>query len=191
MSDILLESALVYEKLMDIKYHITIARKQRLEHLIISFPQESYHHLAGFQYVGISQLQNRKSALKTILNQIVTESHIKSAGTFECIAGRLKSIALLPELLENGRLVFHYRGHEPKWSDIKADYLATMKVCNESILLFTTQNNANEQIPVSTFTRNDNDYTRFCPSYKVLQVEKESISDGKRTLMYRSLSYKP
>lgn len=189
MNDILLNSALVYRDLMNVKYHVMIARKQKLVPLTISFPVEGYYHLAGFQYAGINQLKNRKNALDKILTETVTSVHLRSADAYDYIENRLIAIAMLPELLENGRIIFHYRGHEQRWSDIRADYVASMNIGSSNMFFFTAEDSNTEQVPVSIFLRDDNDYTQFCPGYKVLLVEKENVSDGIREFVFRSPSY--
>ena len=189
MNGLLVDSARAYKALLSVKYRFTIARKRTLIRLTMSFPIEGYHHLAGFQYAGVVQLRNRKEALGKVLSGEITASQLQAAGTYNSIADRLTAITLLPVLLEQGRLIFHYRGHEQKWSDIRADYLASMELGDSFVCYFTAEDRL-EQVPVSIFIRPDKDYMKFCPSYKVLQVEKEDLLAGTSEVVYRSPSFR-
>ena len=190
MDDLLTASAKAYLSLLNKRYRMIIARKRKLVEVVLVFPVEAYFHLAGLQYVGINQLANRKEALRLICDGGVTQEILIASGAFDKIVDRLQSICLLPTLLEHGQFVFKYRGHGPAWSDIKADYLVYFPLESDAVLYFVAGLSEQEQKPVSIFRRSDDDYTTFCPQYKVMQIIRESLGDNVSQVVYTSPSYK-
>lgn len=86
-------------------------------------------------------------------------------------------------MIELNACVFKYRGHEFKGSSIRAEYLLT----NRQIMFFV-----NDSMPVSIFepTAQQLVSAQNCPGLTTLQIEREIIASGERTVIYRSASYR-
>jgi len=183
--DLLLQSALAYQKLLTLTYHVALGHKGVLTHMRIVFPENAYHHMAGFQYVGFTSLQNRSAALQTILSGKTTQRHFIEAGYVPNakydLADRWQSICHLQEMLENDMVTYYYRGHEPHWARIKADYV----LCNPSQYFFIR----NEE-PVSVFGNRNQGYEKKCTRYTTLQVTRINIVTLESVTVYRSPSFK-
>ena len=79
--------------------------------------------------------------------------------------------------------VCKYRSHEFKGSASRAEYLLT----NRQILFFL-----HDPMPVSIFepTAGQLVSAQNCPGLTTLQIEREIIASGERTVIYRSASYR-
>lgn len=178
MCNLLMKSALAYRVLTEYEYTLVCGRKGVLTHVTILFPVNAYHHLAGFQYARLAALSDRKTALDTILTEKVTHSQLASSGFQH--NDRLECIERLQTHLENNQFVFRYRGHEPSFSKVRADYLMQM----EDITFFTSDN-----VPVSIFKNTETDYQSGCPQLTVLQIRRKHLKTGEETVTYQRKGY--
>lgn len=175
MCDILLQSAIAYQTLMDYEYKIVGGRKRQTIEVSISFPQDAYHHLVGFQYSRIAKLKGQKTALRCILNREVSFEMLKTSGFKHW--DRVQSLIDLKECLESNRFVFRYRTHECPYSQIKADFLFSW----DDVIFFTA-----EGIPVSLFVnQKQTDYTQKCPQYTVLRIDRTNKITGETCTVYQ------
>ena len=129
--NVLQKSAQAYSILTEYEYEITGGRKGNTVTVIVSFPQDAYHHLAGFQYARLEKLKEQKSALRYVLDGQVTFDTLQQSGFKHW--DRIQGIIKLKECLEQNRFVFYYRTHENPYSRIKADFLFSL----EDMLFFT------------------------------------------------------
>lgn len=178
MDDLLKQSAKAYSALMPYRYHFTLGHKGRITPLVIEFPVEAYHHLAGFHKIGFAQLNNKRKALSAILSGVVTAEQVARAGY--CLVDRWQGICHLQAMLEENKAVFRYRGHERADSNIVADYL----LVDVQTIFFVAADH-----PASIFGQKGQNYERNCPKLTTLLIEREEVSSGIRTELYRAKSY--
>lgn len=178
MEDLLMMSALAYKELLPYRYHFKLGFKRKLREIHLCFPQDAYHHLAGFHKVGFAQLKNRKSALDFVLAGGVTQAQFEAGGY--SLEDRWLGISRLKKMIETNRMVFYYRGHETIGSSIRADYL----MVDEQTTFFII-----DHVPQSIFAHQDGRYETGCPRYVTLQIEREDTQTGRQTLIYRSESF--
>lgn len=174
MCDLLKKSALAYQKLSACQYTLLCDKKGVLTQVIIRFPVDAYHHLAGFQYARIAALRERKTALQVILAGDVTHQQLMSSGFQH--EDRLRCLISLSECLEANRFVFRYNGHEHPGSSIKADYLMQF----EDAVFFTCK-----EVPVSIFSSPAMDYGRNCPRMTVLEIRRLCLETGNEEVVYQ------
>lgn len=181
MCDLLMKSARAYRMLENYAYTIIGGRKGSTITVQITFPEDAFHHLAGFHHTRIDALKGQKTALANIISSGVTFAQLLGNGfTSE---DRLEAICTLQESLENNKLVFRYRNHEQPFSKIKAEYM------------FTWGNNMffiDNGIPVSIFENKKHiDYTSGCPRFTVLQIKRKYVKTGKEIIIYQRDGYNP
>lgn len=174
MCDLLKKSALAYQVLSEYEYTLTCGRKGVLTRVVIRFPANAYHHLAGFQYARLAILRERKRALDAVLSDKVPYSQLIASGFQH--SDRLECILQLQELLESNRFVFRYRKHEHPFSKVRADYLIQM----EDIVFFISGDT-----PVSIFKNDSDDYQRNCPQLTVLQICRTRVKTGETVTVYQ------
>lgn len=178
MCDILLQSAHAYQVLMNYEYKIVGGRKGQTIEVPISFPQDAYHHLVGFQYSRLAKLKEQKTALRCILDGKVTFEELKVSGLKHW--DRVQSLVDLKECLESNRFVFRYKKHECPYSQIRADYLFSW----DDVVFFTSNG-----IPVSLFlNQSRTDYARNCPQYTVLRIDRTNKQTGETCTLYQRQS---
>ena len=66
--DLLQQTALAYQNLINIQYKIIIAKKKTKKTLIINFSEEGYHHLVGLH--KLKDLRNLKRARVRVFQDI-------------------------------------------------------------------------------------------------------------------------
>lgn len=173
--NVLQKSAQAYSILTEYEYEITGGRKGNTVTVIVSFPQDAYHHLAGFQYARLEKLKEQKSALRHVLDGQVTFDTLQQSGFKHW--DRIQGIIKLKECLEQNRFVFYYRTHENPYSRIKADFLFSL----EDMLFFTAEGK-----PVSLFCCSDKiNYLRKCPKYTILRIDRICISTSEKITVYK------
>jgi hypothetical protein len=179
MGDLLYQSAVAYQELMKYEYTFLIGRKMKAETIMISFPEERYHHLAGFQKVSFDSLKNRKTALERVLSGKPTHDDFQKAGY--SLEDRWMGLCQLKEMIETNRFVFHYHKGKDVNSKIDADYFMINDACYFFIL---------SPKPVSIFKNCDHSYATFGSKCATLQIWRREIQTDVRELLFQSLSFK-
>ncbi len=174
MCDLLKKSALAYRALSVYEYTLICGRKGIQTRVVVRFPINAYHHLAGFQYARLAALKEQKSALSIVLSDDVTYSQLIASGFQH--SDRLECILNLQKHLESNHFVFRYRGHEHSYSHIRADYLMLM----EDTVFFIE-----EDVPVSIFKNSTTNYQRNCPRLTVLQICRANLETGEKVITYQ------
>lgn len=179
MPDLLMQSALAYCALMQYRYIFTLGRKGKASTVVIDFPENAFHHLAGFHKASFAALRNRSKSLRIILDGTVTAADFAVAGySFE---DRWAGLCHLQEMLESNQTVFRYRGRERADSRITADYL----IQDALTVFFVAENH-----PASIFGQKGQHYELNCPRFTTLQIIREDVATGVQTEVYRAAAYK-
>lgn len=178
MCDLLKKSAMAYQKLSEYEYVLICGRKGIQTQVLLRFPTNAYHHLAGFQYARIAALKEQKRALRTVLAGNVTYAQLMASGFQH--SDRLESIVSLQECLEANQFVFRYNSNNHPLSKIKAEYLMLF----EDIVFFT-----NEEKPVSIFKNTEVDYRKGNAQLTVLQIIRTCPKTGEKIITYQREGY--
>ena len=181
MNELLKESAAAYLALSAYRYHFLLGKKGRQYALALAFPREAFWHLAGLHKTRVEAFKIRKHALEAALSGNIHAEKISDADG--ALRARWRCICALQAMIESNACVFKYRGHEFKGSSIRAEYLLT----NRQIMFFV-----DDSMPVSIFepTAGQLVSAQNCPGLTTLQIEREIIASGERTVIYRSASYR-
>ena len=102
--DILKQSALTWKELTEYRYQFIYGYKKTLYPITLTFSNEDYPHLAGFQYMKDISLPNYSSAkiADRILEGKITFEQIQKAAQYEeMIKPRLEALVHLKNSLDN------------------------------------------------------------------------------------------
>ena len=127
MTDIFYKAASVWNELTEYRYIFTYGYKGELHTINLTFSQEDFPHLAGFQYLKDVAFPryNPQKIVSQILNGKITIDHIKSAALYEeMVHPRLEALVRMKDILDNEFKLFTYMPKMyPFYTQIKADYL--------------------------------------------------------------------
>lgn len=172
------DAALAYRELMKYRYKFLLGHKGRAETLVLSFPKEAFHHLAGLHKIGLSRVRNKKYALDSILDDEITVEDSR-----QVMSDRWDCVCDLKRMIESNSLVFRLQKKTFPGSQIRADYLITEAQC-----LFFIKDGE----PLSIFTARDDQMTNAHRSLRLttLMIEREELETGIVETLYVSEAYK-
>lgn len=175
----LYDAALSYKELMQHRYTFLLGHKGKSENLVLSFPKENFHHLAGLHKKNIERFKNKKSAF----DQVLQGDQLVYGDVPDELTDRWNCICSLKALIESNNLVFRLQKHQLPGSSIKSDY-----ILSDNAILFFIDNSE----PVSIFTarKHQLDNLNRCMRMKTLMISKENIHDGTCETIFVSPSYK-
>jgi len=173
------DAALAYHELMKYRYSFLLGRKGKTETLVLSFPKESFHHLAGLHKRDIMRVKNKKYALEIILDgEDITKGDFSKAqiDRWNCLC-RLKTI------IETNSFVFRLLKQQLPGSKIHAEYVLT----DQTVLYFVKTGE-----PVSVFTAREDQLVNVNHSIRLttLKIERENLETGLIESIFVSDSYK-
>jgi len=127
VTDIFYNAASVWNELTEYSYIFTYGYKGKLHTINLTFSQEDFPHLAGFQYLKdvVFPRYNPRKIVSQILNGKITIEHIKCAALYEeMVHPRLEALVRMKDILDNEFKLFSYMPKMyPFYTQIKADYL--------------------------------------------------------------------
>lgn len=109
--DLLLQSALEFQRLLNFQYYFAIGRKGKLREFTVSFDETDFHHLAGLHKLrDIARFQTgrRSEILKDILAGRLTICHTQKSVFFPEMEPRLKLLTDLEHFLDSNNIIFRY-----------------------------------------------------------------------------------
>ena len=180
MPDILMQSALAYQELMNYQYEFVCGRKGKAISVSVSFPKGAYCHLAGFHYARIEQVKNKKEALDAVLSgrinyQMLIDSNFSYFDRLECIIQ-------LKDIIESNKFIFQLKDNWTLAIKLQADYFIST---DDERYFFIRNNN-----PVSIFQKSvDMNYKRCSPKYTILKISRRRLSDNLIEEIYRRNGY--
>lgn len=176
----LFDAASAYRALMKYRYRFLLGHKGKAETLVLSFPAEAFHHLAGLHKKEIERTKNKKHILEAIL----AKPEDFNACFSEEILDRWECMIHLREMIESNSLVFRLRNGALAGSRIMADY-----VLSDDIHLFFVRSGH----PVSVFTASENKLKNVsrCLRLTTLKIDREDTETGITETVYVSKSYHP
>lgn len=183
--------AKTFEHLLDIKYHIVIGRKGKLEELNLLFEPTEFHHLIGLHKLRDLRLSrgNREKVFLQILNGTISTDDLKKSQYFPAIQVRLESFSQLESLLDSNKLIFRYNTKLQSFSLIEAKYLLSTPCQTTDIYIFLDQRPEPDCFFCrSFFPKEEKDYTKGQAVYALLKKEKITRSTGNILTQYDRLT---
>lgn len=173
--DKLKEAALLFQKLLGVKYKIILGKKGKLTEFYIDFNKEDFFHLIGLQYLkDLPQLKkNRAFIFDKILSDNITENQISKSCFYTDIEQRISDFLLFEELLDSNETVFKYSFNRSSFSDIRAEYLlkTTYKIRTNYIFI-DKRTNIDNKFCRSFFFNDKNNYCQNQVTMTLLYKEK-------------------
>ncbi len=194
--DILKQSALTWKELTEYRYQFIYGYKKTLYPITLTFSNEDYPHLAGFQYMKDISLPNYSSAkiADRILEGKITFEQIQKAAQYEeMIKPRLEALVHLKNSLDNDFNLYSFMSRMyPFITNIKADYLITSHLVIDSyvfIIHTTPKGDAKcDFLCCSAFAKGDRDYETNQRKRALLKKERIHIASNTTTVLLNKLN---
>lgn len=194
--DILKQSALTWKELTEYRYQFIYGYKKTLYPITLTFSNEDYPHLAGFQYIKDISLPNYSSAkiADRILEGKITFEQIQKAAQYEeMIKPRLEALVHLKNSLDNDFNLYSFMSRMyPFITNIKADYLITSHLVIDSyvfIIHTTPKGDAKcDFLCCSAFAKGDRDYETNQRKRALLKKERIHIASNTTTVLLNKLN---
>ena len=194
--DILKQSALTWKELTEYRYQFIYGYKKTLYPITLTFSNEDYPHLAGFQYMKDISLPNYSSAkiADRILEGKITFEQIQKAAQYEeMIKPRLEALVHLKNSLDNDFNLYSFTSRMyPFITNIKADYLITSHLVIDSyvfIIHTTPKGDAKcDFLCCSAFAKGDRDYETNQRKRALLKKERIHIASNTTTVLLNKLN---
>lgn len=194
--DILKQSALTWKELNEYRYQFIYGYKKTLYPITLTFSNEDYPHLAGFQYMKDISLPNYSSAkiADRILEGKITFEQIQKAAQYEeMIKPRLEALVHLKNSLDNDFNLYSFMSRMyPFITNIKADYLITSHLVIDSyvfIIHTTPKGDAKcDFLCCSAFAKGDRDYETNQRKRALLKKERIHIASNTTTVLLNKLN---
>lgn len=194
--DILKQSALSWKELTEYRYQFIYGYKKTLYPINLTFSNEDYPHLAGFQYMKDISLPNYSSAkiADRILEGKITFEQIQKAAQYEeMIKPRLEALVHLKKSLDNDFNLYSFMSRMyPFITNIKADYLITSHLMIDSyvfIIHTTPKGDAKcDFLCCSAFAKGDRDYETNQRKRALLKKERIHIASNTTTVLLNKLN---
>ena len=189
--DLLLQCARNYEKLLDISYHFTIARKGLVREFFLSFQKSDFHHIVGLHKLTDTRQVlrgTRENIFDKILENEIPQNLIEESEFYFNMSQRLNYLCHLEEILDSEQLIFKYNENVRVFSQIKSEFLLEGTFAERIVYLFLGSRNGYDDIQQmcrTFFPKTNIDYSIGQPRYTLLKKEKIRISDGKVLSEYK------
>lgn len=194
--DILKQSALTWKELTEYRYQFIYGYKKTLYPINLTFSNEDYPHLAGFQYMKDISLPNYSSAkiADRILEGKITFEQIQKAAQYEeMIKPRLEALIRLKHSLDHDFNLYSFMPRMyPFITNIKADYLIASHLVIDSyvfIIHTTPKGDAKcDFLCCSAFAKGERDYETNQRKRALLKKERVHIASNTTTVLLNKLN---
>ena len=161
--DLLMECAMVFERLLPYEYHFVLGRKGKIKEFVLNFDKSDFHHLAGLHKLKDNarlQYGKRSDILDDVLKNKIRTNVVERSVYYKNMQMRLKPLVHLEEFLDTNDMIFQYNEKVNKFSSIKADYILKNQYHSLPIYLFLGErNNSGLQMCRTFFPKESKDYT--------------------------------
>lgn len=194
--DILKQSALAWKELTEYRYQFVYGYKKTLYPINLTFSNEDYPHLAGFQYTKDISLPNYSSAkiAERILEGKITFEQIQKAAQYEeMIKPRLEALIHLKHSLDHDFNLYSFMPRMyPFITNITADYLIASHLMIDSyvfIIHTTPKGDAKcDFLCCSAFAKGERDYETNQRKRALLKKERVHIASNTTTVLLDKLN---
>ncbi|MFI3325250.1 MAG: PBECR4 domain-containing protein [Clostridia bacterium] len=187
--DELFACAKSFEKLLNIKYHIILGRKENLIDLNIVFTKWDFHHLIGLGKLKDLRVarQNREEVFNSIISNKTTYDKICTSRYISQIEDRFFPLSNIEKLFDDNNIIFRYNEKVNMFSLIQADFLLSTPLNEDDIYIFISQKEDNTYFCRSFFPKTNRDYTKGQTKYTLLYKEKINLKSGETVVQYDKL----
>lgn len=198
--DILKNTALKYNRLLNIRYCFKVAKKSTLHEINLVFKSYYFYHLIGMQYLDDLSFgtTSKERIYKKILNDQITLNDLKKSVHYtDDIEERIKYFSKLEEILDNDHLTFLFN---PKSlphvvTGIKAKFLLVSEIKKENVdnqiaYFFIDEDSSmdNYYFSRSFFLKKNTDYTVRQSKMALLYKEKVYIEEDNHLILINKLN---
>ena len=192
---LLLDAAKVWHSLNDVKYIITVGRKNTSNVIELTFHDSDFPHIAGMQYAkdvdfGLNPAEYYgESLVATLLDGTFNGKLIENSRHWEhLIKSRLNTIISIQRIIENGFYIAEFdRFKVNPISKIEAKYVIKSEETDTVFFVFFDEE-LNRFYCKSAFQNSSIDYTLNQTKMTVLEIIKSEHSID--TLIFRNPNYK-
>lgn len=188
MEDLLLRSAVEYEKLMDTEYLFHFGRKGNLYNVTLTFPKDCFHHIAGLKKLSNTYLRKRPRGeiFDRIRAGLITEKVLTDDPSEAEVRARLQLTANLKNILESDNLEYLFHaGRAPFPTRIEADYLFVTYIQEKEAFLFLSKPEDSESCFCrSLFFKKTSDYSQGQPKLTLLYKGRKNLLTGETEALY-------
>jgi len=191
--DRLLECVKAFNGLLNIEYHIIIARKGKTARLHLCFSKWDFHHLMGLGKLKDLRVAkaNRRTVFDEVMRGNITYESISKSRYAGLIENRFAPLMHIEKILDDNRIVFRYNTKLERFSQIEADYLLSTPYCENDIYIFLAEDNGSGNYYCrSFFPKEQKDYTDGQAVWTMLYKEKIHLSTGEKEVQYDRLTPK-
>lgn len=123
--DRLFASAKAFEKLLDVRYHIKLGRKNKLYELDVIFESGHFHHLMGLNKLSDIRIsrENREKVFWNIIKQKTNFNDINKSRYISKIEDRFNPLLCIEQLLDSNDTMFRYNEKLNVFSLIEAEFI--------------------------------------------------------------------
>lgn len=175
----LLEAAYSYSALCSYRIYYGLGKNGKFRSLEISFPDDAFYHLAGFQYITRNPIfVSKRQALYNVKSRKISEDDFINSEIRQMIENRWSTIVQIENAMKDTRFIMEYintRG--PIGSNIKARFVILNNVHGDKHYYFFDGKGDDKLVPVSCVIENERQYESGCAKWTVLRIEKKS-QDG-------------
>ncbi len=194
--DYLYQSALAWKELTEYRYQLVYGYKKALYPINLTFSDEDYPHLAGFQYMKDISLPNYTSAkiVRRVLEGKITFKHIQKAAQYEeMIKPRLEALIHLKNSFDHDFNLYSFMPQMyPFITNIKADYLiASHTIIDSYVFTIRTTPKGDAKcdfLCCSAFTKGNRNYETNQRKRILLQKVRIHIPSNTTTILLNKLN---
>lgn len=187
--DRLVKCAFSYQKMLNLEYHMIIARKGKTLDLKVSFNVLNFHHLAGIHKLKDLTIatSNREKVFNDILSSKITLENIRKSNYSKDCLERINFLGEIESLFDKNNLIFNYNEKLQMFSVIQADFLLTTPLDGKDVYIFLSKDNNDKYFCRSFFPKGNKDYTKGQARYTLLYKEKINLLTGETIIQYDKL----
>lgn len=186
------EAIKAYERLLDLKYLITLAHKGKRSYLELIFLASGFVHLAGINKLkDLSRNSNVKSIYRELKHEVKLKKRIINSLFFSRIIPRLQTIIKLEENFSNYRSNYYVKfiqKNSLQYSLIDYDYFVRTKLGADNYYYFIRKSSDDRDndsfILISTFVDNIKNYSLGQQLMSLLSKVLINTKTGEECVIY-------
>ena len=191
MSNYIQDAATAFQKLLSVKYKIVLGRKDKSISIDLTFSEDNFYHLSGFQHFKGYHFNKirREKFYKDVLSGTINDSTVDNYSSNKAVLERVRALIQLENLIDgNNAEFFQYDKQRVRFfSNLDANYVIKNSLNDvDFILSFLVQRETRKKAALtynfnSIFPLTSYDFTEKQMRYSVLLKEKY-IKGTKETL---------
>lgn len=182
----LLEAACSYSALCSYRIYYGLGKKGKSKSISILFPDDAFHHLAGFQYVSRNDIfVSKNQALNNVMTRKITEDDFSTSEQQQMILNRWLTIVQIENAMLNARYIMEYTSTKgPRGSKIEAKFVILHNDHDNRHYYFFDGKTDDNLAPVSCLIDNQRQFEAGCTKWTVLKIEKKKPDGSGSEVVY-------